>query len=339
MRNYLVVPVLLFLVLGISCTSMGSPKVPSWIDHPYDKTYDEDTYLCAVGSGSSRQKAVDAALASLSQVFNAQVHSVTEVSSLSTAATDTLGNVTFTESSEMMDFGSVTSETDQIIGSEVVNVYTDERGRVHARVALHRERTASLYQKQIEELSSSIAQLNMRKATAGTLLKEYVLLLESRELAKQQQALYNQLQVLLRQPQMQVLAPIDRALSALAQQISIVVEVSGNANDSPVLKAAFEQGLQERGFATGAQDPCAILDVWYTVEPITMEGSPYSYARYTLAVQLKDNKQEVHVSYEKADREAAMSEKDALAKALKAASSSGVDGFFTLMLETLGDET
>ncbi|MDD4302482.1 MAG: LPP20 family lipoprotein, partial [Sphaerochaeta sp.] len=248
MRNYLVVPVLLSLVLGISCTSMGSSKVPSWIDHPYDKAYDEDTYLCAVGSGSSRQKAVDAALASLSQVFNAQVRSVTEVSSLSTAETDTMGNVTFTESSEMMDFGSVTSETEQIIGSEVVNVYTDELGRVHARVALHRERTASLYQKQIAELGSSIAQLNMRKATADTLLAEYVLLRETRELAKQQQSLYNQLQVLLKKPQMQVLAPIDRALSALAQQITIAVEVSENANASPVLRAAFEQGLQERGF-------------------------------------------------------------------------------------------
>nr|WP_321304815.1 LPP20 family lipoprotein [uncultured Sphaerochaeta sp.] len=338
MRNYLVVPVLLFLVLGISCTSLGSSKVPSWIDHPYDKAYDEDTYLCAVGSGSSRQKAVDAALASLSQVFNAQVRSVTEVSSLSTAATDTMGNVTFTESSEMMDFGSVTSETDQIIGSEVVNVYTDELGRVHARVALHRERTASLYQKQIAELGSSIAQLNMRSATADTLLAEYVLLRETRELAKQQQALYNQLQVLLKQPQRQVLAPIDRALSALAQQITIAVEVFESVNATPVLKAAFEQGLQERGFSTGAQDPYAILDVWYTVEPITMEGSPYAYARYTLSIQLKDSKQ-VYVSYEKADREAAMSERDALAKALKAASSSGVDGFFTLMLETLGDET
>ncbi len=130
MRNYLVVPVLLLLVMGVSCTSFGSSKVPSWIDHPpYDKAYNEDTYLCAVGSGSTRQKAVDAALASLSQIFNAQVRSVTEVSSLSTAATDTLGNVTFTEASEMMDFGSVTSETDQIIGSEVVNVYTDELGR------------------------------------------------------------------------------------------------------------------------------------------------------------------------------------------------------------------
>ncbi len=116
----------------------------------------------------------------------------------------------------------------------------------------------------------------MRSASADTLLGEYVLLRETRELAKQQQALYNQLQVLLKQPQMQVLAPIDRALSALAQEISIAVEISENGSASPVLKAAFEQGgLQERGgFATGAQNPYAVLDVWYTVEPITMEAVP-----------------------------------------------------------------
>jgi hypothetical protein len=339
MRHYLVVPVLLVLIMGISCTSLGSSKVPpSWIDHPYDAAYDEDTYLCAVGSGSTRQEAVDAALSSLSQIFNAQVRSVTEVSSLSTAATDALGNVTFTEASEMMELGSITSKTDQIIGSEVVNVYTDDLGRVHARVALHRERTASLYQKQITELGSSIAQLRLRSVSADTLLGEYVLLRETRDLAKQQQALYDQLQVLLRQPQMQVLAPIDRALSALAREITIAVELPEHGSAAPVLKTAFEQGLQEWGFATGAQNPYAVLEVWYTVEPITMEGSPYAYARYALAVQLKDSKQ-VYVSYEKAERVAAMSERDALAKALKAASSSGVDGFFTLMLETLGDET
>ncbi len=339
MRKWLPIGIVLALLLAQSCATAGSgSKAPSWLDHPYDASYDEDTYLCAVASGSSRQRAVDAALSSLSQIFSAKVRSVTEVSSLSTASTDALGNVTFTEASEMMELGSVTSETEQIIGSEVVNVYTDELGRVHARVALHRSRTASLYQDTIAELASSLAQLKMRASSADTLLSQYVLLREARDVARQQQALYDQLQVLLGVPQGQVLAPIERELSSLSGQISISVEVVEGGDATPMLESAFEQGLQEQGFSTGVEDPYAILLVHYTVQPIVMEGSPYSYARYTLSVQLKD-RDRVYLSYETNDREAAMSESDALAKALKAASSSGVDGFFALMLETLGDET
>ncbi|MGH0052770.1 MAG: hypothetical protein ACQ5SW_05195 [Sphaerochaetaceae bacterium] len=336
MRSRLLIFLSYFLLVGISCTTLGGD--PSWLNHPYDASYDEDTYLCAVGSGSTRQEAVDAALVSLSQIFNAEVRSVTEVSSLSTAATDILGAVTFTEASEMMEFGSVTSKTDQIIGSEVVNVYTDDLGTVHARVALHRGRTAALYQEQIAALGSSIAQLRMRSTSADTLLGEYILLRRARSLAEQQQALYNQLQVLLRKPQMQVLVPLDRALSALAQQIPISVEIKEGENVGPVFTAAFAQGLQKLGFVTDKPDSFAVLEVWYTVEPIEMEGSPYAYVRYNLSVQLKDSKQ-VYLSYAKADREVALSVVDALAKALKAASTTGVDGFFTLMLDTLGDET
>ena len=132
----------LFLVLFVlltGCASFGqSDREPSWINELYDRKYNEDTYLCAVGSGSSREKAVDAAFSSLSQVFNSQVRSVTTVSSISTSATDVFGTVTFTDSSQLLDQGTVSSSTDKIIGAEVVNTYIDENARVYVRVALHR---------------------------------------------------------------------------------------------------------------------------------------------------------------------------------------------------------
>ncbi len=331
--------VLSFLALLVSCASGPQAKAhPSWMDSPYDKAYDEATYLCAVGSGSTRQRAVDAALSSLSQVFNAQVKSVTEVTSLSTAATDMQGNVTFTDASEMLEMGSVTSETDQIIGAEVVNVHTDELGRVYARVALHRKQTADLYQGKIRDLATSIAQQRMALAKSADPLRQYVVLLGVRDLARQQQSLLDQIQVLLKQPQQQVFSPIQRELTALAQAISIRVMVDADAQSSTALQSAFEKGLQNLGFQVGDAQAASTLAVTYRVEPLVLADSPYRYARYVLTAQLK-GAGATYVSYEKTEREAAMAEADAVARALRAAAGSGVDEFFTLMLSTLGDET
>jgi len=157
---------LLVFFMLVSCTQLGTTGSgkPTWLDRGYDATYDEATYLCAVGSGSNRERAVDSALSSLSQVFNAQVRSLTEVTSLSSRETDAAGNVTFAESSEMVESGSVASQTGNIIGAEVVGTYIDDLGRVYVRVALHRKRTAELYKNRIAELAASLSQARTKSA-------------------------------------------------------------------------------------------------------------------------------------------------------------------------------
>ncbi len=328
---------LIVLSLLVSCTQLGSGK-PVWLDRPYDAAYDEATYLCAVGSGSTRERAVESALTSLSQVFNAQVRSVTEVTSLSSRQTDEQGNVTFADSSDMLEIGSVASKTEAIIGAEVVGTYTDALGRVYARVALHRKRTAQLYQNRITELSASLAQAQAKSALATDAVRAYLLLLGAKDLAREQQSLIDQLQVLLKQPQRQVLLPYQRSLTALAEQIQVKVEVQADGASASVLQAAFEKGFQDFGFRISDQTTGPVLVVAYAAQPIEMENSPYQYARYSMSAQFKRGT-ETYVSFDKSEREAALSQVDALAKALRSASGSGVDEFFSLMLTTLGDET
>lgn len=332
-------PVLVFLML-VSCTQLDGSRsgAPMWLDRAYDGKYNEETYLCAVGSGSTRERAVESALSSLSQIFNAQVRSVTEVTSLSSRETDVAGNVTFAESSDMLEIGSVASRTEQIIGAEVVGTYTDPLGRVYARVALHRKRTAELYQNRIADLSTSLAQVRTKSALASDDVRSYLLLLQAKSLAREQQSLYDQLQVLLRQPQKQVLLGYERELATLAERIQVKVEVSSDSLSTPVLQAAFEKGLQDFGFRISDQGQGPVLTVVYTAVPLEMADSPYRYARYTLAVQFKRGS-ETYLSYEKSEREAALSQVDAVAKALRSAGKNGVEEFFSLMLTTLGDET
>lgn len=331
---------ILLPLLLVSCTMLGYSRSgePAWMQSTYDGKYNEAAYLCAVGSGSSRERGVESALSSLSQIFNAQVRSVTEVTSLSSRETDTAGNVSFAESTDLLDIGRVASNTEQIIGAEVVGTYTDAMGRVHVRVALHRKRTAQLYQHRIAELSTALTQARTKSALASDSIRSYVLLLQAKSLAREQQGLYDQLQVLLREPQRQVLLGYEMELATLAQQIQIKVDVVSDGASTPVLQAAFEKGLQDFGFRISDQPSGPVLLVHYEVQPLTMADSPYRYARYNLSVQLKHSSQ-TYLSYEKGEREAALSEVDAVAKALRSASNSGVEEFFSLMLKTAGDET
>ena len=332
----LVLGVMLFSTSGCASLETGS-ATPRWLDGLYDKQYSEDEYLCAVGSGSSREKAVDAALSSLSQVFNSQVRSVTTVSSLSTARTDAMGEVKFTEESEMMDQGTVSSSTDRIVGAEVVNTYMDGNARTYVRVALHRKRTSALYQKEINELDLSIMNTKRTLIAVSDPLERYFILRKAVSFAQKQQNLYDQIQVLLKKTQNSTLIPLERELSAIASTVKIAVTVD-SSEDHQVLFSAFSQKLVELGFSVVPLDanPTASLDLMYECTPLELADSPYKYARYTLSARLSSGSSTLF-SYQKIEREAAMSVPDAQKKALIQATTCAVSEFFTLLQETLGD--
>jgi hypothetical protein len=337
---------MLSMVVALSgCASLGqSGKEPSWINQLYDRKYNENTYLCAVGSGSSREKAVDAAFSTLSQVFSSKVKSVTTVSSLSTAATDAFGSVTFTDSSEMFDQGTVSSSTDKIIGAEVVNTYIDENARVYVRVALHRSRTAELYKDEIGELSTSIAQLKGQSQLSSDPLSAYFTLRKAYTLAQRQQSLIDQVEILDKKQHASTLPALERQLTTLASSIKLAVRVTVASSEEQMkelsrqtITSSFSQSLQSLGFKVVSEETenTAFLEVLFNLEPVTLEGSPYQYARYELTAQLKGSNR-ILLSYQDTDREAALSTKEALSKALKQASNESVKGFVKLMEQEFG---
>lgn len=325
------------LFFSSGCASMATGSSPRWLDGLYDKQYSEDTYLCAVGSGSSREKAVDAALSSLSQVFNSQVRSVTTVLSLSTANQDAMGEVKFTEQSEMMDQGTITSSTDRIVGAEVVNTYIDANARSYVRVALHRKRTSDLYQKEISELEASIMQVRRDLLSHTDPLERYFTLAKALGYARKQQNLYDQIQVLLKKSQNSNYMALQRELDGIASSVKIAITVDAKS-DQAALKAAFSQKLVSLGFSVVESDAqsSARLHIRYDSVPLDLQDSPYKYQRYTLTAQLTSG-QETLFSFQKNEREAAMSETDAEKKALVQATTSVVSEFFILLQETLGD--
>lgn len=331
--------VLLFvaLSLGSGCSSLASGSAPHWLDTLYDRQYDEDTYLCALGSGSSREKATDAALSSLSQVFNSQVRSVTTVLSRSTAQDSGDGQVKFSTLSEMVDQGSVTSSTDKIVGAQVVNTYVDDTARVYVRVALDRKKTAEIYQKEIDELDISIMSVRRELITRTEPLARYFTLLKALSFAQRQQDLYDQMQVLLKKSQNSTLFSLERELATIASSVRVAVTVD-SLGDHQMLFSAFSQKLVALGFAIVPLDanPSAYLNLHYESTPIELKDSPYKYVRYSLSAQLVSGDVTLF-TYQVSEREAALSSEDAQKKALMQATTLSVSEFFTLLQKRLGD--
>ena len=112
------------LLLIVGCTTtLQSP--PTWIDSLYDQSYDEKSYICAVGAGSTRDNAVNAAFAALSQTFNTQVESILTYSGFSSAETQGAGETIFYDSQALLEQSQLSSKSGTIIGGEVVNSYVD----------------------------------------------------------------------------------------------------------------------------------------------------------------------------------------------------------------------
>lgn len=331
----LLLPILLSLSLLSGCaTSMGSSSYPAWMDSSYDKSYDQDTYLAAVGSGSTREQAVDNARAALSQIFKSEVRSVTELTTLSTSSTDEAGQSTFTQAFEMLEMGRVSSTTEELIGSEVANVFTDSLGRVHARVVVHRKKSADVYRERAGELARERSAMRTKRLLTGDPLRQYILLLEELSLATQEQGFLDQIQVLSGTRQSQVLLPLRQELGRLASTIVVSVNVDAPEGAKATLQSAYEAAFQSLGFSTTDGRAAYEADVYYRDEEVVMEGSPYHYVRYTLALQLKGD-ETVYLSHQSGSREAALGKEEAAQRALRSASNDGVQEFVVLLLQSL----
>lgn len=333
----IVAPILLALCLLASCaTSTGPSSHPAWMDRPYDKSYGEAAYLAAVGSGSTREQAVDAARAALSQIFKSEVVSVTELATYSTSATDEAGQSTFTQAVEMLEMGRVSSTTDAIIASEVANVYTDHLGRVHARVVMNRAKSAEFYRSEVQALAQQRSALRTKRLLKSDPLEQYILLLEELEIGRSEQGFLDQIQVLTGVSQPHVLLPLQRELGALASAITVSIELEAPEGAQATLQAAFEEGLQSLGFVTVRERSSYRLEVHYSSEDVVMEGSPYHYVRYTLNSQLQKGAT-VYLSHHSGGREAALGPLEARARALRIAGSDGVAEFLARLLQSLAD--
>jgi len=82
------------ILLASACASNPNMKdaVPGWVQHP-EQNYPSTRYLVAVGTGSSRDAAIQDAKKQMAESFVVKVQSLTKVNAQSTLSQDTAGSV------------------------------------------------------------------------------------------------------------------------------------------------------------------------------------------------------------------------------------------------------
>lgn len=309
--------ILLFLIpFLVSCVTIPNQR-PTWIDDPYDRKYPEDEYLLVVGSGSSYQKAVENARINLASVFSSQVEAFTQITTI-----DSSDGVSF---DELFEQGTVSSNVEDLVGSEVVASFTDPLGQTYVRLAIHRKENAAFLENRLTELTKELAKIRSQSSTDR--LERYHLLLSSYPIAREAQQLSDRIWVLTGKLNPNHLLALQSELRVLAGSISVEVLVHSE-NDSHLLKAGFEGALQSLGFTQGSGD--YILTVAYDSEPVLFEASPYAYERYQLSVTLGRNDTVIR-SFSLHERIAALEQGDAKAKALQSALNDGIETLIGLL--------
>ena len=314
-RTSIVVLVTLMVLLSGCLAVRGNQGEPGWIDTLYDRAYPERTYLCAVGAGSTRENAVNAAFSTLSQVFNVQVSSTISTFT-SSSATSEGGEVLYLDTDSMIDQGSVSTQADRIIGVQVVNTWVDPAGTVWVRLAIDRAKAVRLYEQEMATLESRVAQVRMQGATTTSGIARYFRLTGALESARQHQQMLEQVQVLTGKPSAGILRPLERELDALASSVALTIEVDSGSDDHArtQITAAFAAMFNDYGFTVSDKGPRVLIE--YDAIPVSAAGSPYVHVRWSLAVRVTDGSQTVG-SYRLEQRETAMTEADAFQRALR----------------------
>lgn len=310
--------VLLFFLIPflVSCMSIPNQR-PAWIGRPYDGKYPEDKYLLVVGSGSSYQKAVENARINLASVFSSQVEAVTRITTIDSSEGGSFD--------ALFEQGTVSSNVEDLVGSEVVSSFTDEMGQTYVRLAVERQESARFLQTRLAELTKELAKI--RSQTFADRLERYRFLLSAYPVAQEAGQIADRIWVLTKEINPDHLGALASELRTLARSISVEVIVHSET-DPHFLKAGFEGALQNLGFVQGGGDYA--LTVTYDSEPILFEASPYAYERYQLSVTLGRNDKVVR-SFSLSERIAALHQGDAKTKALQSALNDGIETLIGLL--------
>lgn len=149
--------VLFGFLVGCSTASVElTTSQPEWIRTP-EKSYPSDRFLVSVGSGSSREQAIDEAKKEMAESFAVKVQSVTESKTGSTFKQDTEGSASGESSQDVQK--KVILQTDTSLrGAEIKEYYQDGK-TFYALLALDRLKARSGLMLESNQLKSKLEAL------------------------------------------------------------------------------------------------------------------------------------------------------------------------------------
>jgi hypothetical protein len=289
---------------------------PQWVSDPY-LVYPRTVYLAAVGYGPSRDSAEKNALAALTAIFNQSISSETEINVSYSEALVKSGS-TWSENSDIAQTVKTSVQMNTLIGAEIADVWDDGTGTVYAAAVMDKFNTGSVYSDLIQQYqqASSLADANMVFANVMKVID-----IPSFGGGDIKSGEYYRFEA-----------------SEIAKNISVAVAVDNDRQGR--IKNAFTQALSASGFRSGGVNPRYSLNASLALEPVTFEGNPYQWIRYSVGSDLVDLSSGMTIfPYSITGREGHNSASEAETRALRAAETSIRDGYGRALGEFFSQST
>ncbi|MCH3917056.1 MAG: LPP20 family lipoprotein [Spirochaetia bacterium] len=315
--------VLSCLVLLGGCASVSNSnhkELPSWVSDTYDGHYPKKDYVCAVGSGTTKEQAQHHAMDALAQTFSSDV----VVTQQAMDYDDTVA-----ATSSLMELSTIESTLEGVEGVEVSNLFADAAGTFWVRVVLDRKQAASAIRSQVSEAQKNILSLESKALAATSPFDAYRGLRSALLQASKIQPKVLMLGVLDQTTTVSPVSQVEAMVNAIKPQLILDLKVEGpDSKVSQKLDTAVRQVLLDEGL-TVRKGAAALLSISYQGSFSDKASSGFYLCNYALQASLTDRDTQV-LSYADSGRGAGITQEVAAQKALQVAMAKLQKGLFAV---------
>jgi len=298
-------------------SSSGGKKKPAWVDDKHS-LYPDDKYLVEIGEGTSLKAAEQNGQAALARIFK----TVIKVdSTVSTRYQDLSDGKTILES----QMETTTDESiSQLSNETLINVHfgeswTNDVGRVYVVAYIDRMETANIYRQRIDQDAERANYFIRKSAEQSDLIRRYGFLDAAVVMDTEINVRKEQLEIIYMPFARAVMLPYNpedlRSMHADTAE-KMVYSISIDGDPAGKVTSAVSQVLTDKGFSVSdGKSPLSVTGQ-VSMEEVTLNND-YKNLRWTLFLEMKNEKGDTVVSMEEKKRETAVSLEEAKARAYR----------------------
>ena len=281
---------LLSLALALSaCAGFRSAdpgNEPGWVKDPYTR-YDRQTYIAAVGRGSSGEIAERDAFGRLVAIFGQRILVDETVSTYYNELITSGVAATWSGTTAINSNIVITAGIDSLMGAETGEVWDDGKGTVYAIAFLNRTRALQIYSNMIRANQVMIDRLVDIPAEDRISLESFARYQLAATVADVSTSYANVLSVIGAPPHNLRNGDYYRLE---AQNISRAIPIGIRVENDRAgrIEGAFAKVLADLGFRSGGSNSRYLLDVNVATSPVTLPGNQNSFTRIEVKANLID---------------------------------------------------
>jgi hypothetical protein len=289
---------------------------PQWM-FDLNAAYPDADFLAVIGEGDSRREAELDAAGALSKIFVSKIDvETTAVMRYRELEKNGSGDAV---TERKLDKRVTVASAQDLINLQFSDLYTDKLGLVHIVGYLNRKETAKIYRQKIAQNGERVTGFLKNLDEAEDTIHRYAYIDAAVLFAKANELLLEQLTIIYPIARKTVELPYDmnqlaKRYADVAGKMIFTVKVQ-NDSDAKIAKITGYL-LSQKGFTVSKGAAALSLDGEVLIEDTKMNNK-YANVRWTLDLEMKDEKDHVIITYHKNQRESAVSRPEAVARSYR----------------------